>query len=43
MISPSNHKPGADDSAAGLMIFVTFAASVSIVTGAVGLLALVPT
>lgn len=43
MTSPSHERPAADDSTDGLAMFVTFIAAVLIVTGAVGLLAVLPT
>jgi cytochrome b subunit of formate dehydrogenase len=43
MTSPSHERPAADDSTDGLAMFVTFMAAVLIVTGAVGLLAVLPT
>lgn len=43
MTSPSHERPAADDSTDGLAMFVTFMAAVLIVTGAVVLLAVLPT
>jgi hypothetical protein len=42
MTSPSHDRPAIDDSADGFTMFVTFIAAVLIVTGSVGLLAIVP-
>ena len=43
MTSPSHERPAADDSTDGLAMFVGIMAAVLIVTGAVGLLAVLPT
>lgn len=42
MTSPSHGRPATDDSSDGLTMFVTFIAAVLLVTGTVGLLAIIP-